>query len=180
MNCLICPDRAWCEGLADCPYMKAQRPAVIRLASAWIAAAVAVCGVRVASAAIDPTTDVCALYAAIGRVESDSGRTSKNWYQLTPRYVRDLERITGRQESPEIYRDRRKQEEAMRRYWDYYGRKYSERTARQPDAEVLSKMHHVGYEGLRTRERRAETYWRKVRFHYDQYRLDCRFKKGVK
>ncbi len=68
----------------------------------------------------------------------------------------------------------------MSAYWWYYGERYEERTSRLPNAEVLSKMHHVGYEGLRTRQRRAEDYWRKVRPHYDQYRLDRQFKKSRK
>ena len=57
--------------------------------------------------------DLDALYGAVGKAESDSGRTSRNHYQLTPRYVRDVERITGKAASRTVYGDKAKQEAAM-------------------------------------------------------------------
>ena len=65
--------------------------------------------------------DLDALYGAVGKAESDSGRTSRNHYQLTPRYVRDVERITGKAASRTVYGDKAKQEAAMLEYWNHYG-----------------------------------------------------------
>ena len=65
--------------------------------------------------------DLDALYGAVGKAESDNGRISRNHYQLTPRYVSDIERITGKAASRTVYGDKAKQEAAMLDYWNHYG-----------------------------------------------------------
>ena len=106
------------------------------------------------------------LYFAIAQVESNGGLDAKcrgNVYQITRRYLDDVNRF-----SPYIYPDavrfdRIASERLMYDYWYFYGMKYITETGRPVTAEVLAKIHRVGYAGLKTRARTAQRYWERVR-----------------
>ena len=121
--------------------------------------------------------DLDALYGAVGKAESDSGRTSRNHYQLTPRYVRDVERITGKAASRTVYGDKAKQEAAMLEYWNHYGERYEAASGRAISAEVLAKIHRVGYRGLKSKPKTARDYWHKVRPEYEARKAHNQFKR---
>lgn len=185
MNCLICPDRAWCEGMDECPYFKAKRPAFVRLVSALLAVAACTAyaaphtkdGYSVAEGWRARLIDLDALYGAVGKAESDNGRTSRNHYQFTERYVRDVERITGKAVSRTVYGDKSKQEAAMLDYWNHYGERYEAASGRAISAEVLAKMHRVGYRGLKSKQTVAREYWHKVRPEYEARKAHNQFKR---
>lgn len=121
--------------------------------------------------------DLDALYCAVGKAESDNGRTSLNHYQLTERYVRDVERITGKAASRTVYGDKARQEAAMLDYWNHYGERYEAASGRAISAEVLAKMHRVGYRGLKSRPKTARDYWHKVRPEYEARKAHNQFKR---
>ena len=121
--------------------------------------------------------DLDALYGAVGKAESDNGRTSRNHYQLTERYVRDVERITGRAASRTVYGDKAKQEAAMLEYWNHYGERYEAASGMVVSAEVLAKMHRVGYRGLKSKQKTARDYWHKVRPEYEARKAHNQFKR---
>ena len=111
--------------------------------------------------------DYPALYAAIRTVESDDGRTSANAYQLTERYLRDLERITGASVSrARAVEERAEAERLMGIYWAYYSSRWIARTGKPVSAELLAKIHRVGYAGIWKRPETAAAYWRRVRRVY--------------
>lgn len=110
--------------------------------------------------------DYARLYKAIAIVESDDGKTSENRYQLTPAFVADIRRITGEPFPKLGVYDAAYSRKAMLCYWVYYGSRYEARTGRPATAEILAKMHRVGYKGLWTRKATADGYWRRVRKHY--------------
>lgn len=120
--------------------------------------------------------DVNRLLAALAKVESDNGKTSKNVYQLMPEYVSDVNRIqrketrsdnkedvsgqkTKRSWTCEDVLDARKSEMMMLAFWRYYSR----RMPHGGTMEELAKIHHVGYRGMRTKRSSAEIYWRKIK-----------------
>ena len=121
--------------------------------------------------------DLDALYGAVGKAESDNGRTSRNHYQLTERYVRDVERITGKPASRTVYGDKSKQEAAMLDYWNHYGERYESASGRPINAEVLAKMHRVGYRGMKSKQTVAREYWHKVRPEYEARKAHNQFKR---
>lgn len=134
-----------------------------------IAAAVAVS--LAGSATAVEVIDYPALLEAVAEVESDNGATSRNVFQITRVHWADVNRIRRWNWHPSSYRDmvetRAIAAEYVLAYWDYYGDWWQRATGQLVTAEVLAKMHRVGYEGLRTRQRRAEDYWRKVRPEYE-------------
>ena len=121
--------------------------------------------------------DLDALYGAVGKAESDNGLTSRNHYQLTERYVRDVERITGRAVSRTVYGEKAKQEAAMLEYWNHYGERYEAASGRAISAEVLAKIHRVGYRGLKSKPKTARDYWHKVRPEYEARKAHNQFKR---
>ena len=185
MNCLICPDRAWCEGMDDCPYFKAKRPALIRLVSVLLAVSALTAysaphtqgGYSVAEGWRERLIDLDALYGAVGKAESNNGRTSLNHYQLTEGYVRDVESITGLPVPHSVYEDKARQEAAMLEYWNHYGERYEAASGRAISAEVLAKMHRVGYRGLKSKPKTARDYWHKVRPEYEARKAHNQFKR---
>ena len=109
---------------------------------------------------------LASLFAAIAQVESESGKTSRNVYQLTRRYVDDVNRIS----TPEAFLyedrlDRAKAERMMCIYLEYYGRRHQIQTGMQTTAEVLARIHNGGPDGWR----RPSTlnYWKKVKAAMD-------------
>lgn len=136
----------------------------MRLLTATTAALLAACAV---SGYAGQPVDYGRLYAAIAAVESDSGKTSGNRYQLTELWLADLERIMGCPVNrPHLRTNAKAAEEAMLVYWAYYTSRYVARTGRPVTAEILAKLHRVGYAGLWRKPRTAENYWRRVRKHY--------------
>jgi len=114
------------------------------------------------------------LYTAIAEVESNNGKTSINVYQIDEDgsgYIDDVNRIlAGRSKvTGEAFRpfvriakyDRKSSEAMMAIYWDYYGRKYEQKTGKKVTAEVLARIHNGGPTGWR----RAYTcgYWNRVK-----------------
>lgn len=107
-----------------------------------------------------------ALYCAIAHVESNGGLDPKcggNVYQITRDYLEDVNRF-----SPYIYPDavrfdRVASERMMYDYWYFYGMKYITETGKPVTAEILAKIHRVGYAGLKTRARTAQRYWVRVK-----------------
>lgn len=129
--------------------------------------AAAMCSLAASAAGIDYP----ALFQAIAFVESSDGVRSRNVYQLTGRYLSDLERITGERWSySDTALDRARSMTAMRTYWAYYSSRQFQRGTSVPSTELLAKIHHVGYVGLRTRKDRAEAYWKKVKPLYEKFR----------
>ena len=120
--------------------------------------------------------DLDALYGAVGKAESDNGRTSRNHYQLTERYVRDVERITCLPAPHSVYEDKARQEAAMLEYWNHYGKRYEAASGRPINAEVLAKMHRVGYRGLKSKQKTARDYWHKVRPEYEARKAHNQFR----
>ena len=121
--------------------------------------------------------DLDALYGAVGKAESDNGLTSRNHYQLTERYVRDVERITGLPVQHSVYEDKSRQEAAMLDYWNHYGERYEAASGRAVSAEVLAKMHRVWYRGLKSKPKTARDYWLKVRPEYEARKAHNQFKR---
>ena len=105
------------------------------------------------------TTD--RLLDAIAIVESNGGTSSKNVYQLTPIYVRDVVRISRQRMT---FAQATGSEELARAciecYWDYYGKAYTRKTGRAPSAEVLVRIHNGGPDGWQKRS--TVKYWRRV------------------
>lgn len=121
----------------------------------------------VAGGAYAEEVDYDALFYAIAQVESDCGRTSANRYQLTRSFCLDLERITGEtwDYAATVASDGRARL-GMRLYWGYYAPRKVKRDGGEVTAELLAKLHNVGYVGLRSKASAADRYLRKVRRHY--------------
>lgn len=133
-----------------------------------IAAAVAVSLAGGATAV--EVIDFPALLEAVAEVESDNGATSRNVYQITRVHWADVNRIRRWNWHPSSYRDmvetRAVAAEYVLAFWDYYGDRWQRATGQPITAEVLAKMHRVGYVGLLKNQRTAAKYWEKVRKHY--------------
>jgi len=101
------------------------------------------------------------LYAAIAQVESDRGATSENIYQLRQIYVRDVNRIIGRNYySTTDFIDRQKVEKMMYIYWRAWGIHYQKKTGKPVTMEVLARIHNGGPIGWKKPE--TVSYWCKV------------------
>lgn len=111
--------------------------------------------------------DYDALFDAIAQVESDNGATSSNRYQLTRAFCLDLERITGGtwDYRATVGSDGRARL-GMLLYWGYYAPRKVKRDGGEVTAELLAKLHNVGYVGLRSKASAADRYWRRVRRRY--------------
>ena len=113
---------------------------------------------------------IAQLFAGIAQVESECGMTSTNTYQLTTRYVDDVNRIqklkpTGGTAGCEMFQysdvyNRDSAERMMLVYWTYYGDRYRRITGKQPTAEVLARIHNGGPSGWKRHA--TDGYWRKV------------------
>lgn len=160
------------EDAADCEDIYAERrPARLGSARAlWLipACLCAFCAVGGELEYIDRD----ALLSAIRTVESDNGATSRNVYQITRVYWSDVNRFMRWNWHPSSYRDmvetRAIAAEYVLAYWDYYGDRWQRATGHPITAEVLAKLHRVGYVGLNTKKKTAEAYWRRVQKLYQQ------------
>ena len=102
------------------------------------------------------------LMDAIAVVESNRGATSANVYQLRPIWVEDVNRISGQRITFEqAVSDDAVARACIRAYWEYYGARYYRLTLRQPNAEVLARIHNGGPDGWRMPSTRA--YWYRVK-----------------
>lgn len=106
------------------------------------------------------------LFAAIAQVESENGKTSDNVYQISPAYVRDVNKILTRFGRREhfmwIDRFRRVRSECMMvTYWQHYGERYRRIAGKAPTAEVLARIHNGGPSGWRKESTLG--YWAKVK-----------------
>lgn len=98
---------------------------------------------------------------AIAEVESNSGRTSGNIYQLTEIYVQDVCAISGQQlDYASASRHDPISRWCMETYWGFYGRKYAEKTNYPINAEALARIHNGGPNGYAKPE--TKKYWAKV------------------
>ncbi len=101
------------------------------------------------------------LLAAIAEVETNSGATSPNVYQIRSVYVDDVNRIYKANYSHFSVLDPAKSIELMVKYWMYYGEIYRRETGLAPTYEVLARIHNGGPDGWR--KRATKKYWEKVR-----------------
>lgn len=103
------------------------------------------------------------LFNAIAQVESDRGATSRNVYQLRDIYIDDVNRIYNLQLSYDIKYRKELSERAMRLYWKYYGKRYTELTGNPVTYEVLARIHNGGPNGYRKSS--TKKYWNRVKMH---------------
>lgn len=102
------------------------------------------------------------LMDAIAVVESNRGATSANVYQFKPIWVEDVNRISGQHLTFEqAISDDAVARACIRTYWEYYGARYYRLTLKQPNAEVLARIHNGGPDGWRMPSTRA--YWNRVK-----------------
>lgn len=104
------------------------------------------------------------LLAAIAQVESNNGQTSKNVYQLTQKYIDDVNRISKTEAFLwEDRLDRCKAERMMEIYWLHYAKLYLDQTGRTPTWETLARIHNGGPDGWK--KYGTKKYWRRVKEH---------------
>lgn len=102
------------------------------------------------------------LFAALAQVESGNGKTSQNIYQITERFVDDVNRIST--EEKFVYSDRydrKRSERMMEIYWVYYATRYIDATGRDPTWETLARIHNGGPDGWK--KYATKRYWRRVK-----------------
>lgn len=102
------------------------------------------------------------LFLAISQVESEQGKTSENIYQIKNVYVADVNRITNSNKyksSDVTYK--KVSEEMMIHYWSHYGKNYKSKTGKNPDYEVLARIHRGGPNGWKSKS--TDRYWSKVK-----------------
>ena len=102
------------------------------------------------------------LFAALAQVESGNGKTSQNIYQITERFVDDVNRIST--EEKFVYSDRydrKRSERMMEIYWVYYVARYIDATGRDPTWETLARIHNGGPDGWK--KYATKRYWRRVK-----------------
>lgn len=102
------------------------------------------------------------LFAALAQVESGNGKTSQNIYQITERFVDDVNRIST--EEKFVYSDRydrKRSERMMEIYWVYYAARYIDATGRDPTWETLARIHNGGPDGWK--KYATKRYWRRVK-----------------
>ena len=131
-----------------------------------IAIAIAVIGM--AGLPVLGCADECKLVNAIAKVESgysdeavgDEGRAHGR-YQLTRRYIKDVNTFYGAGYTLKDAHDVTKATEIVHLYLSYWGRKYTAKTGMLPTCEVLARIHNGGPRGW---EKKATVkYWHKVK-----------------
>ena len=112
------------------------------------------------------------LFAAIAQVESENGKTSDNVYQISSRYLADVNRIRAVRILHKLNKfnthdrfDRTESERMMWEYLNYYGYRYRMSTGKNPTAEVLVRIHNGGPDGWRKES--TFKYWKKVKAAMD-------------
>ena len=92
------------------------------------------------------------LFAALAQVESGNGKTSQNIYQITERFVDDVNRIST--EEKFVYSDRydrKRSERMMEIYLAHYCVQYTDETGRLPTWETMARIHNGGPKGAEKR-----------------------------
>lgn len=139
-----------------------------------LSAALGVAAVAFGKAEKGNAVDTERLLYAIRQVESDNGLTSQNRYQITYRHYADVHRIAGLPNEPskdDWYKGVRELDRSrwlVTTYWKHYGAMYERNYHRPATAEVLAKIHRVGYAGLQKEPATAEMYWKRVKPHYEK------------
>ena len=117
------------------------------------------------------------LFSAIAQVESESGKTSDNVYQISSAYLQDVNRIIAEKFKvngcaihpayfyPNEMYSRSASELMMTIYWEYYGNRYLMTTNRLPTAEVLARIHNGGPDGWKKPS--TLIFWKKVKAAMD-------------
>ena len=102
------------------------------------------------------------LFAAMAQVESNNGKASANVYQITERYVDDVNRISADEKFVYSDRyDRNRSERMMEIYWVYYVSRYIDATGQDPTLETLARIHNGGPYGWK--KYATKRYWRRVK-----------------
>ena len=100
------------------------------------------------------------LYESIAAVESTNGKTSANVYQITPVYVRDVNRALPVFKLSDRFSPF-KSRCMMEVYWTMYGHAYITCTGRFPTYETLARIHNGGPDGWK--KRATDRYWKRVK-----------------
>lgn len=100
------------------------------------------------------------LYESIAAVESSNGKTSANVYQITPIYVRDVNRALPVFKLSDRFSPF-KSRCMMEVYWTMYGQAYITRTGKQPTYETLARIHNGGPDGWN--KPATDPYWKRVK-----------------
>lgn len=114
------------------------------------------------------------IYSAIAKVESNFNDFEFNVdeeaygrYQIRPIYIKDVNRITGRNYSMEDALDAQKALEIVQIYTKYYASIYSEKTGLPVTDEVIARIHNGGgYKGAL--KECTKKYWKKVKEALDK------------
>lgn len=124
--------------------------------------------------AVTPMYYACDVYEAIAEVESGTNDYAVNVkenavgrYQIRPIYVRDVNRISGRNYSLDDRKNPKLALEMVKIYTEHYGRIYEDRTGYPVTDEVIARIHNGG--GWRGAVKECtENYWRKVKTELDK------------
>lgn len=146
------------------------KSAICNLSFAFLALGIIILPSNANAAGSNRPINYPALFKAIAQVESEHGATSKNVYQLTYAFIYDIERITGETlDYKRVTESKPLSERYMRIYWAYYTSRHFNKTGASVSPELLAKIHHVGYCGLKSKHTAANIYWRKVSKWYNLF-----------
>lgn len=114
------------------------------------------------------------IYSAIAEVESNTNDNAVNIkedavgrYQIRPIYVRDVNRISGKNYSLQDRYDAQKAREIVQIYTDHYAEIYRRRTGKPITDEVIARIHNGGsWRGAI--KPCTEKYWKKVKKALDK------------
>lgn len=114
------------------------------------------------------------IYSAIAKVESNFNDFEFNVeeeaygrYQIRPIYIKDVNRITGRNYSIEDVLDAQKALKIVQIYTKHYASIYSEKTGLPITDEVIARIHNGGgYKGAL--KECTKKYWKKVKEALDK------------
>lgn len=114
------------------------------------------------------------VYNAIAEVESNNNDYTFNSkeqamgrYQIRPVYLKDVNRISGRNYTMDDTLDAQTALEIVQIYTEYYAKVYSERTGLPVTDEVIARIHNGGgYKGALKECTRK--YWKKVKAVLDK------------
>lgn len=124
--------------------------------------------------AVTPMCNAYNVYEAIAEVESGTNDYAVNVkedavgrYQIRPIYVRDVNRISGRNYSLDDRKNPKLALEMVKIYTEHYGRIYEDRTGHPVTDEVIARIHNGG--GWRGAVKECtKNYWRKVKIELDK------------
>lgn len=114
------------------------------------------------------------IYSAIAEIESNTNDNAVNIkedavgrYQIRPIYVKDVNRISGKNYSLQDRKDPKLALEMVKIYTNYYSAVYTKRTGKPATDEVIARIHNGG--GWRGAVKPCtEKYWKKVKKALDK------------